>query len=199
MHDATRRRRRERWGIGVIALHWGTAACVVVLVDTGWLLVTHAAHLGQRTPVLQLHASLGILLLAATVIRVVTRLLVTRPAVPESRLRRIGAQAVQFALYATLLALILTGIAAAAPRPFAPPVKLFGGWPLPKISGIPPSLNMRAIHAALTWLLFGLVGLHVAAAIYGTFFRSEQTILRMLPLWRRRGSWRRRREGLPRR
>jgi cytochrome b561 len=89
---------------------------------------------------------------------------------------------VQAFLYLSLLALIATGIAAAAPRPFTPPIQLFGLWPLPKIVGALPTMvrNMPGIHAALVWILLGLVGFHVAAAIYGTLIARERTIFRML-------------------
>jgi cytochrome b561 len=68
-----------------------------------------------------------------------------------------------------------------------PTVQLFGAWPLPKIASVPPDMmrSMPRIHATLTWLLLGLVGLHVAAAIYGTLVAGERTIFRMLP-WPRR-------------
>ena len=183
-------RRWARWGAGIIVLHWGTALCVVALVETGWELRPLMGDLGPYTAVLRLHASLGFVVLAATIVRVFARLLARPPFVPtEGRLRRVCAALVQAALYVTLIGLVATGIVAATPRPFMPAVQLFGLWPLPRIAGIPPEV-MRAmprIHASLTWALLGLVGLHVAAAIYGTLAR-ERTIFRMLPWPRRRST-----------
>jgi hypothetical protein len=109
-----------------------------------------------------------------------------RPAIDaESRLRRRSAGAIQVALYLTLLALIASGIVAAAPRPFTPAVQLFGIWTLPRFAGIPSVLLRSApgIHAALVWTLLGLVGFHVLAAAHGTLIRGDRTIFRMLP-WR---------------
>jgi len=172
-----------RWGPVIIVLHWATLLCVVALLVTGWQLGAHAAHIGRRTEILQLHASLGVLLLAATAVRILARLTGRRPTAPAgSRLRGIAALVVQAFLYLSLLALIATGIAAAAPRPFTPPIQLFGLWPLPKIVGALPTMvrNMPGIHAALVWILLGLVGFHVAAAIYGTLIARERTIFRML-------------------
>jgi cytochrome b561 len=183
MHESTPRR-KERWGVSIILLHWATVACVVVLLITGWQLGAHAAHIGQRTALLQWHASIGITLLLISIVRLFVRLFVKRPvASAESRLRRLCVGAIQMALYLTLLALIVTGIVAAAPRPFTPSVQLFGIWPLPRITGIPPLIarSLPGIHAALVWTLVGFVGLHVLAAIYGTFIQKDGTILRMLP------------------
>ncbi len=175
---------KERWDVSIIVLHWVTVACVVVLLITGWQLGAHAAHIGQRTALLQWHASVGITLLLITIVRLLVRLFVMRPvASSESRLRRLCVGANQIALYLTLLALIVAGIAAAAPRPFTPSVQLFGTWPLPGVPGIPPLLvrNAPCIHAALVWTLVGLIGLHMLAAIYGTLIQKDGTIFRMLP------------------
>lgn len=183
MHKATPRC-QDRWGAGVMALHWGTVACVVILLGSGWLLNSHAAHIGQRTAVLEQHASLGILLLAATIVRIFARLAVRRPpGSGDGRFLRASSRLVQAVLYITLLALIATGIVVAAPRPFMPAVEVFGLWPLPRITGISPAFmrDMPNIHSALVWGLLGLVGLHVAAAIHGTLIRGDQTIFRMLP------------------
>ena len=180
---------QERWGASVVVLHWATVACVIALLETGWQLRALMGDLGPYTMSLRVHASLGILLLAVTMVRVVARLVARQPSAPtHGRLRRVSAGLVQAALYVTLLALVATGIVAAAPRPFMPTVELFGIWPLPRIAALPPELmrSMPRIHATLIWLLLGLVGLHVAAAIYGTFIAGERTIFRMLP-WTRRG------------
>jgi cytochrome b561 len=182
MHEITPH--QERWGVSIIALHWVTAACVVILLITGWQLGIHAAHIGQRTALLQWHASISIVLLLVTIVRLLVRLAVKRPLTfAESRLRRLSAGAIQVALYLTLLALIVTGIVAATPRPFTPAIQLFGIWSLPKITDISPVLarSMPGIHAALVWTLLGLVVFHVFAATYGTLIRGDGTIFRMLP------------------
>lgn len=145
-------------------------------------------ELAARSAMMQWHASLGILVLAITMIRVAARLGTRRPtASVRGRLHRVSAGMVQVALYVTLLSLIATGVVTAAPRPFMPAVQLFGVWPLPKIAGIPPELMraMPGVHATLVWILLGLVTVHVAAAVYGTFFTGDRTVLRMLP-WRSR-------------
>ena len=187
--NETTSQRRERWGASIVVLHWATVACVIALLGTGWQLRALMGDLGPYTAALRLHASLGILLLAVTMVRVIARLVARRPSAPTNgRLRRVSAGLVQAALYVTLLAIIATGIVAAAPRPFMPTVQLFGIWPLPRIATLPPELmrSMPRIHATLIWLLLALVGFHVAAAIYGTLIAGERTIFRMLP-WKRRG------------
>jgi cytochrome b561 len=128
----------------------------VILVDTGWQVRALMGDLAPRTAMLGLHASLGILVLALLAARVLARLLTQRPAAPPNgRLWRVSAAVVQVALYLTLFAIVATGIVAAAPRPFMPAVQLFGVWPLPKVTGLPPQLmrNMPGIHATLVWVL----------------------------------------------
>ncbi|ARP98051.1 cytochrome b [Pseudorhodoplanes sinuspersici] len=179
---------QERWSTEIIVLHWLTAVCVIVLVVVGWELGAHAAHIGQRTMLLQWHASLGVALLAVLLVRILVRLVSKRPlSFGESQLRHRSALAVQVALYLAMIALVFTGVVAAAPRPFGPAVHLFGIWPLPRISGLPLIVmqNIRSIHAALVWFMIGLVGMHVMAAVYGTFVRGDWTLLRMVP-WGRR-------------
>ena len=179
-----------RWNAAIVALHWATLAAVVVLVVTGWNLRGPMVAAAARAPVMQLHASIGVAVLALVIVRLTVRLVVTSPATHAGgRLRSAAATAAQVALYGVLVGLVVTGIVAAAPRPFMPGVRLFGVWPLPRLPGVPPEVvrDMVRVHAMLTWALFGLVGVHVAAVIYTTLVAGERTILRMLPRWRRRG------------
>lgn len=181
--------RPERWHAAVVALHWITVAGVVVLVATGWNLRGPMIAAAARAPTLQLHASVGAAVLALTIVRLAVRLLVASPAAHAGgRLRRVAATAVQAVLYAVLVGLVVTGIVAAAPRPFMPGVQLFGVWPLPRLSGVPPEVlrGVVRIHAVLAWTLLGLAGVHVLAAIVATLVAGDRTIQRMLPGWRRR-------------
>lgn len=178
-----------RWNVAIVALHWATLAAVVVLVATGWNLRGPMVAAAARAPVMQWHASIGVAVLALVVVRLTVRLVVTSPASHAGgRVRRAAATAAQVALYGVLVGLVVTGIVAAAPRPFMPGVQLFGVWPLPRLPGVAPEVVRDAVrvHAVLTWTLFGLVGVHVAAAIYATLVAGERTIFRMLPRWRRR-------------
>ena len=182
--------KHDRWNSAIIVLHWATVACIIYLVGWGWQLGAHAAHIGQRTTLLQWHASLGVALIVVLFVRLFVRLVSRRPLAPgENWLHRRSAFVVQAGLYFTMMALVLTGIVAAAPRPFAPVIHLFGVWPLPRISGLPPIVvqNIRSIHEALVWLMLAFAAAHVLAAIYGTFVRKDRTLHRMVPWLKRSG------------
>lgn len=176
-----------RWNAGSIAIHWATAVCVIALVWTGWQMNSHGISIAYRTSVLQWHASLGTLVFLVTIIRIALRLFTKRPPFHIGQLRRISSVAIQSSLYLVLLSLIATGFLAASPRPFAPPAEVFGIWSVPRVSVIPTDFVSRAgaIHAALDWVLLGLIAVHVAGALYGSLFRRDGTVSRMLPTFRR--------------
>jgi cytochrome b561 len=87
-----------------------------------------------------------------------------------------------FALYGLLLVMSLSGWAAAAARQW--PVRAFGFVPLPAIVAPDAKIGFELgdIHAdILSWVLLGVIGLHILAALYHRFIKHDAVLKRMLP------------------
>lgn len=189
-------------------LHWGTALAVLVEVPAGLVMTwTYGlAQSGGQGAVVhirssQVHHTLGLLLLAATFLRVLWRLRHPAPALPRETgaIARAAAHGVQFLLYALLLGLPVTGwaslsaMAAGAGYP-APELWFFtqngfgpGGW-IPHIvtpkpwnaPGLMTYGTFARLHVWGAWLGGGVLVLHIAGALHHHFIRRDRVLARMI-------------------
>jgi cytochrome b561 len=164
-------------------LHWGMAALLMAQCAVAWTM----PHIGRNTVpdrLINLHFSLGALILAVAVARLAWRWSHREPApldgVPPWQTR--SARVVHVLLYALLLVLPILGWINASWRGFD--VSFFGLFGLPKL------VATRAagfgwtgdVHALLSnYAITGLVGLHVLAALYHALVRRDGVLARMLP------------------
>jgi cytochrome b561 len=164
-------------------LHWSMAALLVGQFAVAWTM----PHIGRNTvpdQLINLHFSLGALILLVAVARLAWRSTHPEPApldgVPPWQVQ--SARVVHVLLYGLLLVLPILGWISASWRGFD--VSLFGLFVMPKL------IATRAagfgwtgdIHALLSnYALTGLVGLHVLAALYHAVVRKDRVLARMLP------------------
>ncbi|MCS7268418.1 MAG: cytochrome b [Geminicoccaceae bacterium] len=177
---------RERWGLGIRLFHWVTA----LLVLGQWLLGRYMVGLGpealtEKFVLYQRHKSLGLVILALTLLRLVWRLLEpARPAHPPTMpLWQRRAAAVNHALlYLLLLAMPITGFLAAAASPLGIPTLLFGVIPIPHPIG--PDARLEAfllgLHQFEGWVLAALLALHVGAALKHHLIDRDRVLVRMI-------------------
>jgi cytochrome b561 len=165
--------------------HWAT----VLLVGAAYILspggsearVYSAAADAAR----QWHESVGLILFAVVLLRIVWRLfsLTPRP-VPAAAWMRASAKAVQWALYALLLAIPLTAIAGAWLE--AHPLTILGVGNIGPM--LAPAHDLGAwiayIHTILGNAIMWLAGLHAAAALFHHYVLRDATLRSMLPNWR---------------
>jgi cytochrome b561 len=130
-----------------------------------------------------LHFSLGIVILAVTVARVLWRFAVGTP-VPAASLPRWqhqAAQALHAILYVLLFMLVFCGWAYASSHGIA--VTFFGLSTLPAIfangSGLGQAIG--TLHSPLTWIVLAALRLHVAAALAHSVIWRDSVMGRMLP------------------
>jgi cytochrome b561 len=174
----------DRYGIVAQTFHWATAVLVLIAFIYGLggneMRVYDAAHDFQR----MLHETLGMSVLALVVLRLLWRMLDTRPA-PTAAPHWMGmaSKAVHGLLYALLLALPLTAIFGAWLE--GHPLTLLVGVnfvsPLPMAHALGESL--AEFHTLLGDAIMILAGLHAAAAIYHHLVLRDGVLKTMLPVW----------------
>lgn len=180
----------RRYSAVAILLHWASALSVLVLIGLG-LTMTHAALAPLRQfQLYQWHKSVGVTVLALTVLRLLWRLTHRPPPHPvgmPARERR-AAAAAHHLLYLLLVGLPLTGWAVVSLSPFNIPTVLYGlvPWPhLPLAAHVPDPAAaeglLKQVHALGAWFLAALLAVHVAAALRHHFLLRDDVLRRMLP------------------
>ena len=163
-----------------IALHWATAALVVVnfLLAVTWdWFAKPVRELMEDT-----HMSLGVLLTLVIVARLVWRWM---PGHEVESIERgwvkLASAGMHYLLYALLIAEAVLGFTFrwGAGRPMA-----FFGTGIPPLIGEiarPLRRELREIHEWIGWTIIVLAALHAAAALYHHYVLKDRVLKRMLP------------------
>lgn len=194
--------RAQRYTAVAIVLHWAIAAAILFMIPLGFWMHERAEHgdiSAQVFRAFQLHKSIGLTVLALSLVRLGWRLLNPPPPLPEHMpgWERFVAKATHWAFYALMIGLPLSGwlyvsagwsIHDEAPLPVA--THWFGLFQVPALFGLnQASLGMReaAAESAFTahWLLayaaIGLAALHVLAALKHHVFDKDAVLAHMVP------------------
>jgi cytochrome b561 len=163
-------------------LHWLILALLIVQFIVGWTM----PHIGRNTQpgtLINLHFSVGILILAVAVVRLIWHLVhpEPEPAAGVPPWQTATARLVHWLLYVLLFAVPMLGWANASWRGF--PVIMFG-LELPKLlaTRAPGWAWTGDVHTLLAeYVMLFMVGLHVAAALYHWLVRRDRVLQRMLP------------------
>ena len=181
----------RRYATVAIILHWLIAAAILAQIVLAWRMV--GRHTPEGFALVQLHKSVGFSILALSLLRLAWRLAKPPPPEPATLARwevRL-AGLVHAAFYLVMIGMPLTGWLMVSASPINIPTRLFGRIPFPHLPGIPelaPPLKAVAHtagaggHATLAWLLYGLLGLHVAGVLkHQVGRRPEPVFPRMAP------------------
>src|SRR5205814_5652720 len=93
----------------------------------------------------------------------------------------VSAELVDWLLYIVVLLTTLSGWFAVSAKGWT--IYLFGAAALPHLveRGSALGRSIGDLHATLTWVLLGLVGLHVVTALVHLFIYRDRVMYRMLP------------------
>lgn len=158
-------RRPSRYSAVAIALHWLIAVAILSMIPMGWwmsdaIVEPDSQALAYR--VFQIHKSIGFLILALTVLRIVWRLTHPVPALPGAMKGReqFAARATHAAFYALMLALPLTGWiyvstgwAVVTDTPLAVATSWFGLFTIPHLPFIEHA--SETARRATAWMAMG--------------------------------------------
>ena len=177
-----KRAQTERYDVVSIALHWLTVLLLLVQVPVALVMTSLTAGPTQNA-LFFTHKSVGVTLLLVVMFRLVWRVLNPWPALPadvppaQATLARTN----HVLLYATLLVMAVSGFVFTAA----------GGYPIPylgviELGGLIPknpelSKWVETVHLLSQWVLYVLVGLHVAGAFYHLLVKKDGVFQRMWP------------------
>lgn len=165
-----------------IALHWGSVAAIV-LASAVILIRELVEHKTARVVMLDVHRQLGLVVLLFLLMRLGARLRggLANVTADMSKPMRFAAAAAHWVLYGTLLSITLLGWAVTSAHSVG--LKFVGILPLPAIAPSDSDLadTLTDFHIWGSWLLLGLVVLHIGAALYHHFLRKDGVLLAMLP------------------
>ena len=171
-----------RYGAVAQSFHWLTAILVLVAFLYGPGGSEQRVYSAARDFDRQLHETLGLCVLVLVVLRLLWRLVDSRPEPGEvAPWMGRAARLMQAGLYVLLFAVPLTAIAGA----------WLEGHPLTLLGGLEIAPRLAQAHAAgtlvaevHTWLgdaILWLAGLHAAAALFHHFVLRDGVLLSMLP------------------
>ncbi|VVP34803.1 Cytochrome b561 [Pseudomonas fluorescens] len=172
----------SRYGWVSIFMHWGVALAVFGLFALGLWMVGLDYYSSWRKDAPDLHKSIGLVLLAVMLLRVLWRFISPPPSALQSysRMTRIGASFGHGFLYLSLFAVMIAGYLISTADGVGIPV--FGLFEVPAlVSGLPDQADTAGvIHFYLAWVLVIFSGLHALAALKHHFIDRDATLTRML-------------------
>ncbi len=154
-------------------LHWLMALCILTMLFIGVGMVSTVTP--KYLTLVSIHKPLGAAILILALIRLAVRLRDGAPPLPADLppQMKLGAVLSHWALYALMIAMPLLGWGMLSAAGY--PVVLFGGLRLPPI--LPQSASLHALlwgaHFWLAFAFFGVILLHLAAALFHALVRRD--------------------------
>ncbi|WP_346837470.1 cytochrome b [Microbulbifer sp. SAOS-129_SWC] len=176
------RNSNNEYGWVAIGLHWLMAPAIIGLFFLGWWMrsLTYYDAWYREGPAL--HKSIGLLLLALLLVRLLWKLLNRSPAAEPGtpRWQALAARLTHGGLYLLLLVIMTSGylISTADGRS----IEVFGWFGVPAtIHGLPHQEDIAGqVHKILAWSLMAVVVLHGLAALKHHFIDRDATLRKML-------------------
>ena len=175
-----------------MSLHWLIALLIVCNIGIAWYFNT--LNGAAKIPPVQLHKSIGVTVLLLSLARLAWRFISPPPPLPRSVTgwQRPVANVTYILFYVIMLGLPLTGWALSSASQLIKvyPITLFGVLPWPAIAplaNLPPDQMKEAhhvfvfMHGLLGKLTYGLIVLHVGAALRHLILLRDDVVSRMVP------------------
>src|SRR5258706_87569 len=162
----------------LVGLHWLLALMVIAALALGALVLVDIPNSDpMKIDALRQHMTAGVLILALMLVRLLVRTRTTRPAPASSGNALLNklAWASHRLFYPLVFAMAGSGIIMAFEDNL--PAIVFGGH-----GSLPAdfwAFTPRVFHYVLSRMLMALIALHVAGALYHSFFLKDQLLTRM--------------------
>jgi cytochrome b561 len=152
------------------------------VLPLAWVMVSVARDNPSRDALFTLHKSIGMTILALTIVRLVWRGANPVPAFPArlSRWETVPAKLSHWLLYLILLVMPISGYVLSTAS--GHPVTFFGLFEFPSL----PQNKLLAqlavdIHLLTQWVVYALIALHILATTWHILLRRDAVLDRMLP------------------
>lgn len=172
----------RRYNGAAQALHWLTALLMFAVLPLAWVMVAVTRDNPSRDALFTLHKSIGMAILALTIVRLVWRGANPVPAFPArlSRWETAAAQLSHWLLYLILLVMPVSGYVLSAAS--GHPVTFFGLFEFPSLPQNAPLAKFAVdIHLLTQWVVYALIVLHLLATTWHILLRRDAVLDRMLP------------------
>ncbi len=186
----------ERFGKLAMTLHWSVAILFLLLyVSVYYRRWFTEAQTEINMTALHLHLSFGITVMVFIALRIIYKLWDKTPKdVPGSKLEHLAAHSAHYMLYAIMIAIPLTGYFGTGLN-----TDFFFAFEIPRFRDTAVYDLVITNWLGLTWeqfeppidfihktggatVVWMLIGVHIAAALFHHFIRKDNTLRRMLPV-----------------
>ncbi len=172
-----------RYSSGQQLVHWMTVVLMFALLPVAWVVTS----LKEDTPpfyfYLDIHKSLGLTIFALTIVRILARLRRPAPPYPVTwpASSRLMAKLTAFALLLMLLAMPVSGYLWTTGHGYD--VAPFDLIRFPRLAWNDRALGdaAKSFHQVGQWVVYLLIGLHLAGVVYHLVVRRDGALGRMLP------------------
>jgi cytochrome b561 len=167
----------KRYHPALVVLHWLSALLIILMLVIGFGMLEDLPNNQAKAPMLAVHMTIGLTILALTIIRLVVRFSTKKPApatAGNALLDKIGV-ATHWLLYLGALGMGLSGLGIATMAGILPLVGGGSATVPPDFMVFPPRLG----HGLISSLLSILILLHIGAALYHQLMRKDGLLGRM--------------------
>ena len=172
---------RRSYVLASVCLHWIIAGLILFMVFLGWRLGDHDS---LRVSRINLHKSVGILILLLSFVRIGVRLAYKAPAEPPMpKWQLVAAKALHVGFYVVMIGMPLTGWAMVSTS--VRDIPFFGLFNMPHLP-VPQTHDAHEvfenIHGLIAKLLiYGMIPLHVLAALKHQIVDKDEVVEHMVP------------------
>lgn len=173
---------RVRYSGTAQVLHWLTAVLMFTILPLAWGMTAVAKDNPWRDTLFLLHKSVGVTILALTIIRLAWRGTHPAPALPQSLMpwQAFVAKLSHWLLYLILIIMPVSGYVMSSTGGHS--VSFFGLFDFPALPQDKPISKLAdAIHLTTQWAVYTLIALHLLATTWHVAVRRDGILERMLP------------------
>lgn len=175
-----------------ITLHWVIALMIIGQLGTGIIMGYKLVDKSMLFPLYQFHKSLGLSVLALSVLRLLWRLTHKAPPLPGHMplWEKLAAKASHYFFYFFMLAIPFSGWLIVSSSSFGLPTMWFNFFEWPHIPGIANLADAQkeqvnhlseTLHIYMAYALLALLCLHIAAALKHHFIDKDEVLHHMIP------------------
>ncbi len=173
---------KKHWPLWLILIHWLTLLVVIGMFASGlWMVdLTYYSDWYKTAP--HWHKSVGLLLFAITLVRLMSRASTRRPPTFGSKFEKLASKLGHSAIYLVLLALFTSGYLISTADGRA--IEVFNWFAVPGFGAFIENQEDLAgeVHFYLAWTLIVLASSHGFAALKHHFIDKDDTLKQMLRL-----------------